>query len=80
MAKTESAPKEVSAESEKKVSPMVAVPQSQPQGKVIEPLVPFDRWFASKGFKDRWKPGMAAYTDISVRRSMSDWNEIFKNY
>jgi len=45
-----------------------------------KPLVPFDRWFKSKGFRERWKPGMVAFADTSIRRTMSDWDEVFKSY
>lgn len=53
-----------------------------PQKSVVpsEPLVPFDRWFASKGFKERWKSGMVAFTDVSIRRTMSEWDQIFSAY
>lgn len=47
---------------------------------VVEPLLPFDRWFKSKGFKPHWKAGMKAYTNTSVRLTFKQWDEIFKSY
>lgn len=56
-------------------------PQPKPEPETApEPLVSFDRWFASKAYKPHWKAGMAAYTDITARRSVSDWDRVFKGY
>jgi hypothetical protein len=45
-----------------------------------EPLVSFARWFSSKKFKPHWAAGMQAYTDTTIRRTMADWDRLFKNY
>lgn len=45
-----------------------------------EQLVSFSRWFVARGFRAHWKEGMAAYTDITLKRTMSDWDRVFKNY
>lgn len=45
-----------------------------------EPPVSFARWFSSKKFKPHWAAGMQAYTDTTVRRSMADWDRLFKSY
>jgi hypothetical protein len=44
------------------------------------PLFTFDRWFASKGFKSHWKAGMAAFADISGRKTAAEWDLVFKAY
>lgn len=44
------------------------------------PSVPFKRWFQAKGFKPHWRGGMEAFTDTSVRRTMEEWDRIFKDY
>ena len=44
------------------------------------PLITFDRWFASKGFKPHWKAGMAAFTDTSGRKTAAEWDAAFKAY
>jgi hypothetical protein len=50
----------------------------------VEPQVAFARWFRARmkerGFKAHWADGMKAYADITQRRTMSEWDEIFKNY
>ena len=58
----------------------VIVKKTRESVAISEPLVPFDRWFAAKGFKERWKSGMIAFTDVSIRRTMSEWNQIFASY
>ena len=46
-----------------------------------KPLVTFDRWFASKKeFKSHWKEGMAAFTNTNIRRTVVEWDEVFKGY
>jgi len=54
--------------------------ESQVEIKEEAPLVPFDRWFASKGFKPHWKAGMAAFTDTSGRKTATEWEAAFKAY
>lgn len=74
-AKTVAAPEQKKAEKIK--PPTQAAPRK-------EPLVSFERWFKArspeKGYKPHWIAGMQAFTDTSTRRSMSDWDSIFKNY
>jgi hypothetical protein len=45
-----------------------------------EQPVSFSRWFVAKGFRAHWKEGMAAFTDITLKRTMSDWDKVFKAY
>lgn len=81
---------EQSEKPEKSEQPMLIVPEHVPPlaenevpiepNKQVEPLVPFDRWFKAKGHKERWKAGMVAFTNTSIRHSMSEWDEIFRNY
>lgn len=87
MAKTESVKKsaaEVAESVKNEVSQVTAAPQSQPvkveEVLVSEPFVSFERWFKSKGYKPHWKAGMSKFTDITVKRTISDWNLIFKSY
>jgi hypothetical protein len=44
------------------------------------PAVPFARWFQAKGFKPHWIRGMQAFTDTSGRKTMEEWDQVFKNY
>jgi len=48
------------------------------------PVVSFERWFAARSKQKRWKPhwlaGMRAYADTSGRKSIEEWDRIFKNY
>ena len=72
----------------KDVQAKASPPQKAPPKKEVvtrkEPLVTFDRWFRSKsktsGFKAHWAAGMKAYTDTSVKRTMSDWDKVFATY
>lgn len=70
-----------------------AVAASVPKEKTIEepkkdykpitptlPLIPFARWFSAKGFKPHWKLGMEAFADTTGKRTMEEWDQIFKNY
>jgi hypothetical protein len=43
-------------------------------------LVNFDRWFAHNKFRPQWKLGMQAFTDTTGRKSMAEWDAIFKAY
>lgn len=43
-------------------------------------LVTFDRWFAAKKFKPHWKEGMLAFTNTAGRKTMEEWDTIFKKY
>jgi hypothetical protein len=45
-----------------------------------EQPVSFSRWFAAKGFRAHWKDGMAAFTNTTIKRTMSDWDRTFKSY
>lgn len=60
-------------QSEKLTEPIVDIQQQ-------EQLITFERWFKLKNFKFHWADGMRAYADTSGRRTVSQWNEIFKNY
>jgi len=51
-----------------------AAPQEQEQ------LVTFSRWFIARSFRAHWKEGMEAYTDTTLKRTMSDWDKVFKAY
>ncbi len=58
---------------------------TKPEVKKEEPAKPeqrvsFDRWFAHKSFKPHWKRGMAAYTNVDGRRTLEDWDLLFKRY
>jgi len=71
------APKEeAKVASKKKEAPAPPAPRKKSQ----EPLVSFARWFQSKKFKPHWAAGMEAYADISRRRTMAEWDRLFKNY
>jgi len=82
------APVEPAKETIKKVLPPEEMPKMTlpPSSTVMElavapaPVFPFDRWFAAKGYKERWKAGMVAFTDTSIPRTMTEWDEIFKKY
>jgi hypothetical protein len=73
--KTPVPPKNVEKKPEKQPEP-----KAPPAPKKPEPLVSFARWFRSKRFKPHWAAGMEAYTDTTRRRSMADWDRLFKNY
>lgn len=45
-----------------------------------EQPVSFSRWFVAKSFRTHWKEGMAAFTDTTIKRTMSDWDKVFKSY
>ena len=75
MAKKEFSNKEVDVAEE--VTQKIDVPITSA---IQESTVSFDRWFSLKGFKAHWKTGMKAYTDTTVRRTVSEWNKIFENY
>jgi len=57
---------------------VVAQKSSQP----VDPpmLVTFDRWFAAKKYKPHWKDGMLAFTNTDGRKTMEEWDSIFKKY
>lgn len=44
------------------------------------PAVAFVRWFQAKGFKPHWRGGMEAFADTSGRKTMEEWDKVFKNY
>jgi len=44
------------------------------------PAVPFARWFGARGFKPHWRGGMEAFADTTGKRTMEEWDRIFKNY
>lgn len=58
-----------------KTKPIVKKPESS-----IEHQITFDRWFAAKKFKSHWKAGMAAFVDVTGRRSFDEWERTFKDY
>jgi len=58
----------------------MAAPVQKKEEKKPEPLVSFARWFASKKFKPHWAAGMQTYTDTSIRRTMTEWDRLFKAY
>jgi len=55
--------------------PKVASPKKE-----LAPLVSFARWFQSKGFKPHWRGGMEAFADTTGRRTVEEWDKLFKNY
>jgi hypothetical protein len=69
---------EVKVETKVEAKPKLAKKVSPPAPK--EPLVAFARWFTSKKFKPHWAAGMEAYTDTARRRTMTEWDRLFKNY
>lgn len=77
-AKKDPKPKAAAAsEPKSKPSPEPTAPAKAEQP---ERTVSFKRWFQNKGFKPHWEKGMAAYTDTTVRRTMSEWDGVFKDY
>jgi len=42
--------------------------------------VPFARWFSARSFKPHWRGGMEAFADTTGKKTMEEWNRIFKNY
>jgi hypothetical protein len=60
---------------ESKPAPKPSTPPA-PKG----PAVPFARWFQAKGFKPHWIGGMKAFADTSGRKTMEEWDQVFKNY
>lgn len=64
----------------------VEVPKTEPPKPkpAAQPLVSFARWFKARaverGYKAHWAEGMQAFTDTSKRKTMSDWDETFRNY
>ncbi len=70
---TTAGPPVASVEEKKIETP--ATPQEQE-----EQPVSFSRWFVARSFRAHWKEGMAAYTDTTIRRTMSDWDKVFKAY
>ena len=65
------------SEPKSKPSPDHAAPKKTTQP---EHQVSFRRWFQARGFKSHWDKGMMAFTDTSVRRTMSEWDRVFKDY
>lgn len=55
-------------------------PDAPAKAEQPERKVSFRRWFQARGFKSHWDKGMAAYTDTTVRRTMSEWDGVFKDY
>lgn len=72
-------PKAEAAASEPKSKPS---PEPAASAKATQPerQVSFRRWFQARGFKSHWDKGMMAFTDTSVRRTMSEWDRVFKDY
>jgi hypothetical protein len=62
------------------VNPSVHLPEPSSPVEEQQPLVTFDRWFSSRGFKPHWKAGMAAFTNVSGRMTAEQWDTIFKAY
>lgn len=62
-----------------KASQAVAASE-QPKKPDPKPAVPFARWFGARGFKPHWRGGMEAYADTTGKKSMEEWDRIFKNY
>jgi hypothetical protein len=58
----------------------VTVPLVQTPVVDAPPMITFDRWFTAKKFKPHWKAGMTASVDTSGRKTMEQWDLIFKNY
>lgn len=67
---------------EKKPEPVVASekPTKKQDPKPTPPVVPFARWFSARGFKPHWRGGMESFTDTSGKKTMEEWDRIFKNY
>ena len=65
-------------------SPAPAVVRTPPAApkKVEKPelKVSFARWFRTKKHKPHWAAGMQAYTDTRRRRTLAEWDRLFKNY
>jgi hypothetical protein len=53
-----------------------AAPAPVPSGLKIT----FGRWFASRGFKPHWRPGMEAFTNVSGLHTVEEWDKLFKAY
>lgn len=76
---------EDSKKEEAKGVPIKEVATKEDMKKVVklekpEPLISFNRWFVSKGYKPHWKKGMMVFADTTGKRTLSDWAELFKNY
>jgi hypothetical protein len=50
----------------------------------VEPLIPFERWFAAQvrsgKYKSHWSAGMRAFTDTSLRKTAAQWTATFESY
>lgn len=55
-----------------------------PKQVVTEPLVPFERWFRARAkerkYRAHWVDGMKAFTDVTRRRTMEQWDSVFAKY
>jgi hypothetical protein len=76
-AKTTEVKPKVTKKSSKKV---VAKTPPPVEKKKPEPLVAFSVWFRAKRFKPHWAAGMQAYADTTKRRTVADWDRLFKGY
>jgi hypothetical protein len=63
-------------------------PPSQPPAAALSPAAPkepapvmrFERWLSATGKAAHWKHGMAAFADISGKKTAEQWAAIFETY
>lgn len=58
------------------------MPSSKPMKttKPAEPMLTFDRWFATTGRPAHHKAGMRAYVNVKGKRTKAFWDGLFKSY
>jgi len=59
--------------------------ESSPKSEVVvESKITFDKWFrtrsAERKFKPHWIKGMQKFTNVNGKKSMEEWDNIFKTY
>ena len=62
------------------VKPAVVVRKAAHTVPKSEPVMTFQRWFATLGKPAHHKAGMMAFTSTSGKRTPAAWNAAFKNY
>lgn len=71
-----------SAPPEMPPSPPVSKDEKQevPAASPPQPLISFDRWFATTKRPAHHKAGMKAFASTAGRRTLAQWNTIFQAY
>jgi hypothetical protein len=82
MAKQKESPEATSTKTVETKSESVVASEKPTKKQDLKPShpVPFARWFSAKGFKPHWRGGMESFADATGKKTMEEWDQIFKNY